>query len=226
MPKLTIDDLKTMRDQTAGAIALRAGTARAKVTVHMGTCGIAAGAREVMAALLKEIEAAGRHRRPGDHVRLRRPVQPRAHGDGRSALAGPREVREPDAGEDGAGVPAACPRRRGGDGCCAGRRVRDHRLSPRGGDGHGVSITCAGLRRNGMRLVRLLRAGGGDRGRDREARPGWRGPGGAHRLPGVLRRGAGAHRPAGRGLLLRAEEDRRADAGRGAPAEGAARSRS
>jgi NADP-reducing hydrogenase subunit HndB len=59
MPKLTIDDLKKMRDETAGAIALRAGTARAKVTVHMGTCGIAAGAREVMAALLKEIEAQG-----------------------------------------------------------------------------------------------------------------------------------------------------------------------
>ena len=59
MPRLTIDDLKKMRDQTAGAIALRAGTARAKVTIHMGTCGIAAGAREEMAALLKEIEQQG-----------------------------------------------------------------------------------------------------------------------------------------------------------------------
>jgi NADP-reducing hydrogenase subunit HndB len=59
MPRLTIDDLKKLRDDTAGALALRAGTSRAKVTVHMGTCGIAAGAREVMAALLKEIEAQG-----------------------------------------------------------------------------------------------------------------------------------------------------------------------
>jgi NADP-reducing hydrogenase subunit HndB len=59
MPRLTIDDLKTLRDQSAGAIALRAGTARAKVTIHMGTCGIAAGAREVMAALLKAIEDGG-----------------------------------------------------------------------------------------------------------------------------------------------------------------------
>ncbi len=59
MPRLTIDDLKTLRDQAAGAISLRTGPARAKVTVHMGTCGIAAGAREVMAALLKEIEAQG-----------------------------------------------------------------------------------------------------------------------------------------------------------------------
>ena len=59
MPRLTIDDLKKLREQTAGAIALRAGTARARVTIHMGTCGIAAGAREVMAALLKAIEDQG-----------------------------------------------------------------------------------------------------------------------------------------------------------------------
>jgi len=59
MPRLTIDDLKKLRNDSAGALALRAGTARAKVTVHMGTCGIAAGARDVMAALLKEIEAQG-----------------------------------------------------------------------------------------------------------------------------------------------------------------------
>jgi NADP-reducing hydrogenase subunit HndB len=59
MPRLTIDDLKKMRDQTAGAIALRAGAARAKVTIHMGTCGIAAGARDVMAALLEDIEGQG-----------------------------------------------------------------------------------------------------------------------------------------------------------------------
>jgi NADP-reducing hydrogenase subunit HndB len=59
MPRLTIDDLKLMRDRTAGSLALRAGVSRAKVTVHMGTCGIAAGARDVMAALLAEIETQG-----------------------------------------------------------------------------------------------------------------------------------------------------------------------
>jgi len=32
------------------------GAARAKVVVHMGTCGIAAGARAVMAALVQEVE--------------------------------------------------------------------------------------------------------------------------------------------------------------------------
>jgi NADP-reducing hydrogenase subunit HndB len=57
MPRLTIDDLKQMRERTAPALALRAGTARARVTVHMGTCGIAAGAREVMGAMMAEIEA-------------------------------------------------------------------------------------------------------------------------------------------------------------------------
>jgi NADP-reducing hydrogenase subunit HndB len=59
MPKLTIDDLKRIRDEAASTMNLRAGTARAKVTVHMGTCGIAAGARDVMAALLKVVEEQG-----------------------------------------------------------------------------------------------------------------------------------------------------------------------
>jgi NADP-reducing hydrogenase subunit HndB len=59
MPKLTIDDLKRIREESAATMTLRAGTARAKVTVHMGTCGIAAGAREVMAALLQAIEREG-----------------------------------------------------------------------------------------------------------------------------------------------------------------------
>jgi NADP-reducing hydrogenase subunit HndB len=59
MPRLTIDDLKKMRNDSAPSLALRAGSARARVTVHMGTCGIAAGARDVMAALLHEIETSG-----------------------------------------------------------------------------------------------------------------------------------------------------------------------
>jgi len=57
MPRVTIDDLKRIREEARQAIAARAGVGRARVTVHMGTCGIAAGAREIMAALLKEIEA-------------------------------------------------------------------------------------------------------------------------------------------------------------------------
>jgi NADP-reducing hydrogenase subunit HndB len=59
MPKLTIDDLKRIREESTRTMALRSGSARARVVVHMGTCGISAGAREVMAALLKAIEAQG-----------------------------------------------------------------------------------------------------------------------------------------------------------------------
>ncbi len=37
-------------------INLREGTGKAKVIVHMGTCGIAAGARAVMTTLIEEID--------------------------------------------------------------------------------------------------------------------------------------------------------------------------
>ena len=57
MPRLTIEDLKRIRDEAKQTLTLRSGQARAKVTIHMGTCGISAGARGVMAALLKEIES-------------------------------------------------------------------------------------------------------------------------------------------------------------------------
>jgi len=55
MAKLTIEDLKRIRDKTKRDISLREGGTTIKVTVHMGTCGIAAGAREVMNALLEEM---------------------------------------------------------------------------------------------------------------------------------------------------------------------------
>lgn len=55
MPKLTIEDLKRIKEEYKATTTLREGGYRAKVTVHMGTCGIAAGARKVMEALLDEI---------------------------------------------------------------------------------------------------------------------------------------------------------------------------
>lgn len=61
MAKLTIDDLKKIKEKTAAETALRHGTATVKVTVHMGTCGIAAGARDVMGALMDEINRSDRH---------------------------------------------------------------------------------------------------------------------------------------------------------------------
>ena len=55
MPKLTIEDLKKIRDSAKKKTALREGETTVKITVHMGTCGIAAGAKEVMDALLEEM---------------------------------------------------------------------------------------------------------------------------------------------------------------------------
>ena len=57
MPRITIDDLKRIRDEAQRTFRPAPGVGRAKVTVHMGTCGIAAGAREIMTALLNEIES-------------------------------------------------------------------------------------------------------------------------------------------------------------------------
>ena len=59
MAKLKIEDLKKIKERVRAETALREGYKRVKVTVHMGTCGIASGAREVMDALLGEIEEAG-----------------------------------------------------------------------------------------------------------------------------------------------------------------------
>jgi NADP-reducing hydrogenase subunit HndB len=56
MPKLTIEDLKRIKEDVRSTTVLREGGFRAKVNIHMGTCGIAAGARKLMSAVLKEIE--------------------------------------------------------------------------------------------------------------------------------------------------------------------------
>ncbi|BCB97269.1 ferredoxin [Dissulfurispira thermophila] len=55
MPRLTVDDLKKIKEDYKASLTLREGGYRAKVTIHMGTCGIAAGARKVMEALLDEM---------------------------------------------------------------------------------------------------------------------------------------------------------------------------
>ena len=60
MPKLTIDDLDQIREQTRAKRKLReGGPVRAKITVHMGTCGIAAGARSIMEAFMEAIQELG-----------------------------------------------------------------------------------------------------------------------------------------------------------------------
>ena len=54
--KLRIQDLAKIRERTKALTTIRESQGRAKVTVHMGTCGIAAGAREIMDALLDEMQ--------------------------------------------------------------------------------------------------------------------------------------------------------------------------
>lgn len=58
MKKLKIGDLEKIREKVRRTSSLRQDKARAKVTIHMGTCGIAAGAREILTALLEAIEKA------------------------------------------------------------------------------------------------------------------------------------------------------------------------
>ena len=56
MPKLKIEDLAKIKQRTRKMTNLREGAGRVKVTVHMGTCGIASGAREIVSTLLAEIQ--------------------------------------------------------------------------------------------------------------------------------------------------------------------------
>jgi NADP-reducing hydrogenase subunit HndB len=56
MPKLkSLEELQQLRERLQGEIKARTQTSTT-ITVGMGTCGIAAGAREVMRAILDELE--------------------------------------------------------------------------------------------------------------------------------------------------------------------------
>ena len=56
MPRLkTIEDLKKVREEAQHDIKVRLETGTT-ITVGMGTCGIAAGARETMHAVLEELD--------------------------------------------------------------------------------------------------------------------------------------------------------------------------
>jgi len=56
MPRLkTLEDLKKLRETAQGDLKVRLETGT-KIIVGMGTCGIAAGARETMHAILDELK--------------------------------------------------------------------------------------------------------------------------------------------------------------------------
>ena len=54
--KLKPEDLDKISQKMKATTTLREGAGRVKITVHMGTCGIASGARDILSAFMKEIE--------------------------------------------------------------------------------------------------------------------------------------------------------------------------
>jgi NADP-reducing hydrogenase subunit HndB len=56
MAKISIEDLKKIKESVQAAVTLREGGSRAKVNIHMGTCGLARGARQLMTAVMDEIQ--------------------------------------------------------------------------------------------------------------------------------------------------------------------------
>ena len=59
MGKITVSDLAGIRNEASHQMTVRQGIGRAKITVHMGTCGIAAGARGILLVVMEEIERRG-----------------------------------------------------------------------------------------------------------------------------------------------------------------------
>jgi NADP-reducing hydrogenase subunit HndB len=53
------DQLKALAQKAKADIDLRSGRKETQVTVHMGTCGIAAGAREIVGSFMTEMAANG-----------------------------------------------------------------------------------------------------------------------------------------------------------------------
>jgi NADP-reducing hydrogenase subunit HndB len=56
MAKIKPEDLDKIKERMARTMSLRDGDARAKITIHMGTCGIAAGARKIISTVLGLVE--------------------------------------------------------------------------------------------------------------------------------------------------------------------------
>ena len=56
MSKMKPEDLDGIAEKIKKTMLLREGSCRIKIIVHMGTCGIAAGARNVMKSFTEELE--------------------------------------------------------------------------------------------------------------------------------------------------------------------------
>jgi len=60
MGRLTVEDLDRIRNRVSEGWDLAARGKQARITVHMGTCGVASGAREVYESLLEQLKERGR----------------------------------------------------------------------------------------------------------------------------------------------------------------------
>ncbi len=58
MSRISITDLQKIKDKNRTEFALKEGRYKARVVVHMGTCGVASGASNIMTALKDEIASA------------------------------------------------------------------------------------------------------------------------------------------------------------------------
>lgn len=59
MARIKLSDLDKIKDKVQAETNLREGRHRIRINVHMGTCGIAAGARNIVKAFMDAIEAGG-----------------------------------------------------------------------------------------------------------------------------------------------------------------------
>lgn len=57
----SLEELKRIKEQTLKEMDLRQAKERGKVVVAMGTCGIAAGAKDALIAIIDELEKADIH---------------------------------------------------------------------------------------------------------------------------------------------------------------------
>lgn len=57
----SLEELKRIKEETLKAMDLRQAKDRGKIVVAMGTCGIAAGAKDTLMAVLEELDKAGIH---------------------------------------------------------------------------------------------------------------------------------------------------------------------
>ena len=59
MARISFEDLARIRERELSRMVLSNNHYRAKITIHMGTCGIAAGARDLMTSFRKTIAERG-----------------------------------------------------------------------------------------------------------------------------------------------------------------------